>query len=135
MLMPQKYFEVAKIQACSFENTYYKCGAGLQPGTSPVISFSRIFSLHQNHLFSETPGSYSIFDQHVMKYLNFRSSGSKLESITWKFTKNRNSSQVFFKEFRYNILMAASGNNFILEIFLNGCFSKTTAKMYLSQKF
>ena len=75
-----------------------------------------------------------------MKYLNFRSSGLKLESVTWKFTKNRNPSEVFFKGFRYKcrtdiekrILMAASGNNFILEIFLNGYFSKTAAKIYLS---
>ena len=30
----------------SFENTCYNGGAGLQPGTSPVVSFSRIFSIH-----------------------------------------------------------------------------------------
>ena len=29
-----------------FENTCYKCRAGLQPGTSPMVSFSRIFSVH-----------------------------------------------------------------------------------------
>ena len=29
------------------------------------------------------------------------------------------------------ITMAASGNNFILEIFVNGCFPKTAAKIYL----
>ena len=46
-----------------------------------------------------------------MKYLNLSSTGSKLESVTCKFT-----------------LMAASEDNFILEIFLNGCFSKTAAK-------
>ena len=34
-----------------------------------------------------------------MKYLNFRRSGSKLESITCKFTKNRTPSQLFLKEF------------------------------------
>ena len=34
-----KYLELAKILkiANSFENIYYKCGAGLQPGTSPVV--------------------------------------------------------------------------------------------------
>ena len=37
----------------------------------------------------------------VMIYLNFRSNGSKLESVTWKFNKNRTPSQVFFKEFHY----------------------------------
>ena len=52
-------------------------------------------------IFRNTWESYSMFDQHVMKCLNFRRSGSKLESVTWKFTKNRNPSQVFFKEFRY----------------------------------
>ena len=30
------------------------------------------------------------------------------------------------------ILMAASDDNFIPEIFLNGCFSKTGATIYLS---
>ena len=47
MLVPSKE-ELAKIlkTANSFEVTYYKCGAGLQPGTSPVVSFSRIFSIH-----------------------------------------------------------------------------------------
>ena len=37
----------------------------------------------------------------VMKYLNFHSNGSKLESVTWKFIKNRTPSQVFLKEFYY----------------------------------
>ena len=36
-----------------------------------------------------------------MKYLNFSSSGSNVESVTWKLTKNRNPLQVSFKEFRY----------------------------------
>ena len=31
-------------------NTYNKCGAGLQHGTSSVVSFSRIFSKYQEHL-------------------------------------------------------------------------------------
>ena len=79
-------------------------------------------------VFRNTWEYYSIFYQHVIN-----------------FTKNRNPSQVFFKEFCYNcrtvkniekrVLMAASGNNFILEIFLNGCFSKTAGKIYLCQKF
>ena len=30
--------------------------------------------------------------------------------------------------------MAASEDNIILEIFLNGCFSKTAAKIYLSKE-
>ena len=37
----------------------------------------------------------------VMKYLNFRSSASKLETITCKFTKSRTLSEVFFEEFDY----------------------------------
>ena len=52
-------------------------------------------------IFRNTWESYSMFGQHVMKCLNFRNSGSKLESVTWKFTKIRNPSQVLFKEFRY----------------------------------
>ena len=63
-------------------------------------------------IFRNTWESYSMFDQHVMKYLNFRSSGSKLESVTWKFTKNRNPSQVFFKEFRYNCRTEILKNTF-----------------------
>ena len=63
--------------------------------------FQDFFFTLRTPIFRNTWESYSMFDQHVMKYLNFRSSGSKLESVTWKFTKNRNPSQVFFKEFRY----------------------------------
>ena len=37
----------------------------------------------------------------VMKYLNFRSSGSKLESFTWNLTKNLTLSQLFFKQFNF----------------------------------
>ena len=70
-------------------------------------NFTRSFSLHDFlftlgiPIFRNTWECYSIFDQHVMKYFNFRSSGSKLESVTWKFTKNRKPSQVFFKEFHH----------------------------------
>ena len=37
----------------------------------------------------------------VMKCLNLSSSGSKIESVTCKFTKNRTPLQLFFKEFHY----------------------------------
>ena len=37
----------------------------------------------------------------VMKY-SFRSSGSKLECVTWKFTKSYTPSQVFFKQFHHS---------------------------------
>ena len=41
------YYIILYTLVNSFENTYKKCGAGLQPGTfSPVVSFSRIFSIH-----------------------------------------------------------------------------------------
>ena len=36
-----------------------------------------------------------------MKHLNYCSSGSKMESVTCKFTKNCTPSQYFFKEFHY----------------------------------
>ena len=45
----------------------------------------------------------------VMKYL-FRNSGSKLESVTWKFTKNCTTSQVFFKEFHHSCKTAILKN-------------------------
>ena len=80
----------------------------------------------------------------VMKYLNFRNSASKLETITCKFTKSHTLSEVFFEEFHYKrrtgilknaFKLTASGDNCIFKIFLNGCFSKTAAKIYLFYKF
>ena len=46
----------------------------------------------------------------VMKYLNFRSSGSKLESITCKFTKNCTPSPKIFQEFHYKCRTAILKN-------------------------
>ena len=46
----------------------------------------------------------------VMKYSNFRSSASKLESITCKFTKSRTPSEVFFEEFHYKCRTAILKN-------------------------
>ena len=77
-----------------------RCRASARNFTRNFIVQDFFFTL-ESPIFRNTWECYSIFDQHVMKYLNFRSSGSKLESVTWKFTKNRNSSQVFFKEFCY----------------------------------
>ena len=45
-----------------------------------------------------------------MKYLNLSSSGSKLESVTCKFTKNRSPSQLLFKEFHYKCRTAILKN-------------------------
>ena len=42
-----------------------------------------------------------------MKYLNFRSSGSKLESFTWNLTKNLTLSQLFFKQ---SLLLVQNSN-------------------------
>ena len=47
----------------------------------------------------------------------------------------RTSPQVQNSNIEKCILMAASEYKFILEIFLNGCFSKAAAKIYLFQKF
>ena len=52
----------------------------------------------------------------MMKYLNFRSSGSKLESVKCRFTENRTPSQVFFKEFLHKCRIA------MLKMHLDGCF-------------
>ena len=46
----------------------------------------------------------------VMKYLNFPSSASKLETITCKFTKCRTLSEVFFEEFDYKCRTAILKN-------------------------
>ena len=47
MSVPSKILKISKTLKTvnSFENTYYKCGAGHQLGTSPIVSFSRIFSI------------------------------------------------------------------------------------------
>ena len=58
----------------------------------------------------------------VMKYLNFHSSGSKLDSVTRKFTKNRTGSfhrispLVLNSNIEKCTLIAASEDNCILEI-------------------
>ena len=44
------------------------------------------------------------------KGLNFRSSGSKLESVTCTFAKNRTPSQVFFEGFHYKCRTAILKN-------------------------
>ena len=76
----------------------------------------------------------------VMKYLNFRSSASKLESIKCKFINSRTPSEVSFEEFHSKCRTAIFknalrwlllGTTFFCEIFLNGCFSKTAVKIYL----
>ena len=46
----------------------------------------------------------------VMKYLNFRNSASKLESITCKFTKSRTPSEVVLEEFHYKCRTAILKN-------------------------
>ena len=45
--------------------------------------------------------SRGVLQKYVMKYLNVRSSGSKLESIKWKFTENHSFSKSFRTEQRY----------------------------------
>ena len=75
-----------------------------------------------------------------MKYLNFPSSGSKLESYMQVYKKSHSVTVIFQRislkvansDIEKYILMAASDSNFISEIALNGCFSKTAAKIYLS---
>ena len=101
------------------------------------VNFLQIFRTQKSFLEVIYKSSCSAIINAVMKYLNFRSSGSKLESVTCKFTKICTPSQYFFKEFHYNcrtvvlnILMAASEDNIIFEILLNGCFSKIAAKIY-----
>ena len=50
MLVPSKIIKTANL----FKNIYGRCGAGLQPGASPIVSFSKIFSIgntyFQQHL-------------------------------------------------------------------------------------
>ena len=55
---------------------------------------------------------------------------SKVVSVTVIF--QRIQLQVLNSDIEKCILMAACDENFILEIFLNGCFPKTAAKIYLS---
>ena len=74
-----------------------------------------------------------------MKYRQFfRSNCSKMESVICNFTNSCTPQQVLFqsispqvqhRSIKKRILMAASENNVILEIFLNGCFSKAAANI------
>ena len=66
MLGPSKY--IIETLANLFENTYSRCGAGIHPGSSPVVSFSRIFSIrntyfqeHLNVLFFLTAMCHTLF--------------------------------------------------------------------------
>ena len=48
------------------------CGAGFQPGTYlPVVLFSRIFSIHQEHLFSGTPESVCCSYLYIYIYIYY----------------------------------------------------------------
>ena len=60
--------------------------------------------------------SFSTLINAVTKYLNFCSSGSKLESITCKFTESRAPSEVFFEEFHYKCKTA------IMKMYQDDCF-------------
>ena len=80
----------------------------------------------------------------VTKYLNFRSSAAKLESITCKYTKIRTPSEVVFEEFhnksRTAILKNASrrlllGTTLFSKYSSMAASQKTTAKINLLQKF
>ena len=92
-----------------FENTYSRCGAGLQPGNSPVVSFSRIIrnTYFQEHLrlffifFFDRNISYSLclylFPQKNRRPVFF-SSSVLLSIVIYKFT-NRNSCGYCFRRF------------------------------------
>ena len=65
---------------------------------------------------------------------NFCSSGSKLENVHASLLKIALRHSNFSKNFTISgeqQMMAVSDGNFFSEILLNGCFSKTAAKIYL----
>ena len=67
MLGPSKCFtETANL----FENTYSRCGAGIHPGSSPVVAISRIFSI-RNTYFQEHLNVFFFFDCNVLYSLCF----------------------------------------------------------------
>ena len=63
--------------------------------------FPQVFITERSFLEVFYKSNCSTLINTVKKYLNFRSSGAKVESVTCKFTKNRSSVQVFFEEFHY----------------------------------
>ena len=71
---------------------------------------SQIFRTQRSFLEVFYRSSCLAFINGVMKYLDFRSSGSKLESVTCKFTKNSTPSQEFFEEFHYKCRTAILKN-------------------------
>ena len=74
------------------------------------LKFSQIFRTQRSFLEVFYKSSRSTLINAVMKYLNFRSSASKLETITCKFTKSRTLSEVFFEEFHYKCRTAILKN-------------------------
>ena len=67
----------------------------------PDQNFPQIFRTQKSFLEVIYKSSCSVLINTVMKYLNFRSNGSKLESVSCKFTKNRTPSQYFFGELHH----------------------------------
>ena len=110
------------------------------------ISSSSLFRIKIFHRFSEHRSSFlevlyrssCSLIYAVMKYLNFHSSGSTLDSVTSKITKNWFRHRYFSKSFSTSaeqrywkcVLMAASENNFILEKLLN-CAKTFTLKILM----
>ena len=80
-----------------------KFSVKLLPASMWFVNYSEFSPYFQNKEKLEVflKSSRSTLINVVMKYLNFHSSTSKLESIKCKFTKRRTPSEVFSGEFHY----------------------------------
>ena len=105
------------------------------------LKFSPTFSESRSCFQEVLNRSTSSLINAIIKYLNFPSSCSNLESTTCKVSKNclysvtKISLQVQGSNIEKCTLMAASDDNFISQIFLNGCFPRTAASQGLLQRY
>ena len=74
------------------------------------LDFPQILRTQKSFLGVFHKSSCSALIKALMKYLHLISSGSKLKSVTCKFTKGCTLSQLFFKEFHYKCRTLISKN-------------------------
>ena len=92
---------VLDVRKMSTGTSALKFSVKLLPASMWFVNYSEFSLDFQNTEKLEVffKSSRSTLINAVIKYLNFHSSASKLESIKCKFTKSRTPSEVFFEEF------------------------------------
>ena len=106
MLVPSKmiYWNTSKF----IRKHYSRCGAGLQPGTSPVVSFSKIFSI-RNTYFQEHLRVFFIFFFFFFFDCNV-SSKNLLSLFLFVSSKNQTPCTFFYKLITFKIVIDKFAN-------------------------